>query len=154
MKKGLLILTTILLMSSCASSTSVSSDSIVQEEDYINVLKVTTQKIYPGMSDGSNSYRQNWIIEIANPNAYKGELNLLLKNRIIHLGELQKKGVVIGNDNARETFVLTLNYPLEKHYPISNYKKINKESLLVMLENGIQIVELDSIVVLPARYYP
>ena len=147
-----LIKTLILLaiLTSCKNQhTTVSSTT-----ETIIVKQVTSQISYPGVSDGRNQYKQRWMFQLEKGNENSGVLSLLLKDRLIEIGELVQKGIVIGDDNNDVLLSIDAIYPLELNYPKSEIEESTTPRLLYENEGGQQIIVLDSVIVLNDIIYP
>lgn len=127
---------------------------VASNTDSIIVKQVTNQISYPGVSDGSNQYKQRWMFQLETGNKNSGVLSLLLRDRLIEIGEFDQKGIVIGDDNNDVFMSIDVIYPIELNYPKSEIKESIGPRLLYEIEGEQSIIVLDSVIVLNDIVYP
>ena len=148
------LLILILSLTSCHAQKATVAQTDSVKESLFTLEKCSVRDIYPGMSDGRNSYRQHWIILLQGPGQVQATLYLLLKDFQIPLGQLVEMGIVIGSDRDNYQLEFDVQYPLELNYSISEIDNAFDPGLLIIRDHESYQYKIDSIEVLEPIIYP
>jgi hypothetical protein len=148
------LLISILSLNSCHAQKTVLTQNDSIKEALFTIEKCSVRDIYPGMSDGRNSYRQHWIILLQGPGQTKASLFLLHKGYQIPLGQLVEMGIVIGSDRDNYQIEFDVQYPLELNYSPTEIDDAFDSGLLIIRDNETYQYKIDNIETLEPIIYP
>ena len=123
-------------------------------DSLFTVVNSSVRDIYPGIDDGNNRYRQQWVIMLEGPGQIKCNLFLLLKGYQIPIGELGTMGIVIGSDTDSYQIAFEVNYPLELNYSKSEIDVFTDAVLLIVKDKDKIQMKIEGLEILEPIIYP
>jgi len=144
----------LLVSNSCAAQKENTNARIAMNDSLFTIVNSSLRDIYPGMDDGNNRYRQQWIVMLEGPGQVKCNLFLLLKGYKIPIGELGTMGIVIGSDTDSYEIAFDVNYPLELNYSKSEIDVFSDAVLLIKKDEDQILLKIEELTILEPIIYP